>query len=74
MPDSEPVLNKYLPPVVYDRINVAILGWETRCRYTFYAKLGLVFVLVTPALNEVWIADSEMTHAVRNPANMLRDS
>ena len=60
----EPVLAKYLPSVVYDRIKVAIFGWEFRCRYTVHAKLGPVFVLVTPARNEIWIADPEMAQAI----------
>lgn len=60
----EPVFAKYLPHLIYDRIKVAIYGWEFRCRYTVNAELGPVFVLVTPARNEVWIADPEMADAV----------
>ena len=60
----QPALARYLPSVIYDRIDVAIYGWEFRCRYTVNAKLGPAFILVTPARNEVWIADPEMAYAV----------
>ena len=60
----EPTLSRYLPTFVYHRIKVAIFGWEFRCRYTVNQEMGAVFVLVTPAKNEVWIADPEMAQAV----------
>ena len=56
----EPTLSRYLPKIVYDRIKVTVFGWEYRCRYTLNEKLGPVFVLVTPASNEIWIADPDM--------------
>lgn len=60
----QPALARYLPSVIYDRIKVAIYGWEFRCRYTVNTKLGPAFVLVTTARNEIWIADPEMAYAV----------
>lgn len=61
----QPTFAHYLPHSVYgDRIKVAIYGWQSRCRYTVHARLGPVFVLVTPGRNEVWIADPEMAHEV----------
>ena len=56
----EPALSRFLPKYLYNRIKVTIFGWEYRCRYAVHEKLGPVFVLVTPASNEVWIADADM--------------
>ena len=60
----QPQLERYLPSCIYNRIRTAIFGWEFRCRYTVNAKLGPVFVLVTPARNEVWVADPRMASEV----------
>ena len=60
----EPAFARYLPSFIYDQLKVGIYGWEFRFRYTVNAKLGPAFVLVTPARNEVWIADPEMAYTV----------
>ncbi|KAL8906169.1 MAG: hypothetical protein Q9207_002202 [Kuettlingeria erythrocarpa] len=60
----QPLLAQLLPSCVYNRLKVAIYGWEFRCRYTINAKLGPAFVLVTPSSNEVWIADPDMANEV----------
>lgn len=56
----EPILHRFLPRIVYDKLKVTIFGWEYRCRYTVNHALGPVFVLVTPSSNEVWVADPDM--------------
>lgn len=60
----QPQLEAWLPSLIYERVQVAIPGWEFRCRYTVNKKLGSVFVMVTPAKNVVWVADTELAHEI----------
>lgn len=55
------------------------MGWSFDDKYALHKELGLAFTLVTPSLNEVWIADPDAAHVVLSrrkeyikPAEMYR--
>ena len=63
---ARPLLAKYLPSFVFDRLNAGIYGWEYRVRYDLFARLGPAFMLVTPGKNELLVADPEITCNIVN--------
>ncbi|KAF7511089.1 hypothetical protein GJ744_005320 [Endocarpon pusillum] len=42
----------------------AYMGWSFDDKYSPHKELDLAFALVTPSLNEVWIADPDAAHVV----------
>ena len=40
------------------------MGWTFQDKYALHNELGLVFTLVTPSGNEVWVADPNVAHLV----------
>ena len=60
----QPQLEKYLPKWAYDRIIPSVQGWEHNQKWNVNARLGPVYTLVAPTLNEVWIADPAMAKEV----------
>lgn len=42
----------------------SFMGWTFQDKYLLHQELGLVFVLVTPSLNEVFVADPVAAHTV----------
>jgi hypothetical protein len=59
-----PILANILPAAAFERINIAIYGWEFRGRYATHAKYGASFMYVTPGANELWVADEEIANAI----------
>lgn len=51
--------DKWLPTAVNQRLKLATFGWEFHVKWAIHGKLGSIFILVTPGLNQVWIADPE---------------
>ena len=47
-------LEKYLPALIYERLDVATPGWEFRRKRELHERLGKVFVLVTIDSCSVW--------------------
>ena len=40
------------------------MGWTFDDKYALHAQLGLLFTLVTPSGNEIWVADPGVAHMV----------
>ncbi len=59
-----PVFKAILPRAVYERFQVSIFGWEFLDKYSLHEKIGPSFILVTPAMNELWCADPAMAQIV----------
>lgn len=51
--------DKWLPNAVNQRLKLATFGWEFHVKWAIHGRLGSIFILVTPGLNQVWIADPE---------------
>jgi hypothetical protein len=47
-PQFQPQLKKWLPGWLFDRLEVEIHGWEYRVKARMHAKLGKIFILVSP--------------------------
>lgn len=59
-----PLFSRFLPAFAFDRIKVAIYGWEYILRNSVQEKLGATFLLVTPGRNELWTTDPEIAQIV----------
>lgn len=46
-PMLQSILERYLPIKIYERLDLAIYGWEYRRKAEVHGKLGKVFVLLT---------------------------
>lgn len=59
-----PLFSRFLPAFAFDRIEVAIYGWEHLLRNSVQERLGATFLLVTPGKNELWTTDPEIAQIV----------
>ena len=59
-----PLLPRWLPANLRDRITVTTYGWEFAARYKIHSKFGQSFVIVTPGRNELWTADPDLATAI----------
>jgi hypothetical protein len=57
---SYSAVERLLPTFLFDRVKVAIQGWEFRCKHTVHDALGLSFILVTPGGNSIFTADPDL--------------
>ncbi|KAG9236761.1 cytochrome P450 [Amylocarpus encephaloides] len=57
-------IGRLLPAFIFDRVKLTIPGWEFDCKYSMHARLGSIFILVTPGENHVYVADSEIGSAI----------
>ena len=53
-------MKKHLPAWIYDTFKAQIYGWEFVEKGDLHDKLGPVFLTVSPARADIWIADPEM--------------
>lgn len=51
-----------LPRVLRDRIKTVVRGWAFNDKFATHARRGKVFAVVTPAQNDIWVADPELVH------------
>ena len=72
-------LLEYLPFGLGTWSKCTYMGWNFDDKYALHEELGRAFTLVTPSLNEVWIAEPDAAHVVLSrrkeyikPANMYR--
>ena len=59
-----PFFRKLLPAAAFERIDIAIHGWEFRRRHSTHAKYGATFMYATPGTVELWVADEEIANAI----------
>lgn len=59
-----PYFKLVLPLPLYDAVFVTGQGWEFKDKYEIHRRIGPVFMLVTPGLNELWVAHPEVAHSV----------
>ena len=62
-----PVLITILPKLPFGLgkwARCTYMGWTFQDKYALHVELGLVFVLVTPSGNELWVADPDVAHMV----------
>jgi hypothetical protein len=57
-------MERKMPPWLFNRFKIALYGWEFTYRYSMQELLGDVFVHVTPAGNEMIIADPDLAMKV----------
>lgn len=53
-PALQPQFEKWLPEWIYERLDVSTHGWEFRHKNKLHARLGKVFVVVSPDENVIW--------------------
>lgn len=53
-PMLQPHLEKYLPSLIYDQIDVAIHGWEFRRKRWYHDRLGAIFAVASPDEFTIW--------------------
>ncbi len=62
-----PVLPRFLQMLPYGLgkwARCTYIGWTFQDKCALHDELGLVFVLVTPSGNELWVADPNTAHIV----------
>lgn len=57
-------LERILPAIVWDRVKMAIHGWEFLDKGKSQTKYGKSFMYVTPGSNELWTADVEVVSEI----------
>lgn len=63
-----PVFRRFLPPFIFDRLQMTSYGWEHHAKYQPFEKWGPSFILVTCGSNELWTADPEhATEILKRP-------
>ena len=62
-PIIEPLLRR-LPLGLGDWARYSVMGWQLEDRFAMHARLGPAFVIVSPSLNEIIIADPAASHEV----------
>ncbi|KAJ5676144.1 hypothetical protein N7462_009041 [Penicillium macrosclerotiorum] len=70
----QPYLARYLPALIYDRIDVTIHGWEFRRRRWYHDRLGDIFALVTPDEFSVWCADPAVSQTILQKRNEFQQA
>ena len=55
---------RYLPSFLWDRIKIAIYGWELFDRGQVHSRVGKAFLLVSPGSIELWTADPDISGTV----------
>jgi len=53
-PVFQPQMKKWFPKWIYERLDIAINGWEFRLKDEMHARLGKVFVIATPDEVSIW--------------------
>jgi hypothetical protein len=59
-----PFLSRFLPAALYDRVKLAIYGWEYITKYSVQEQLGPTFISTNYATNELWTADPEIAQII----------
>ncbi|OAA59773.1 Cytochrome P450 [Niveomyces insectorum RCEF 264] len=59
-----PFLERVIPTAVYEQLKILFYGWEFRDKHGVHDRIGPVFVMVTPNVNEIWCADPAMAQAI----------
>ena len=55
---------RILPSFILEMIKLTIPGWEYHTKYSVHDQRGAAFVLVSPGVNTIVIADPEMAYNV----------
>jgi hypothetical protein len=59
-----PAMESILPRFLFDRVKLTMMGWEFHDRYEVNRRWGDKFILVTPGVNVVFVADPEVAQEV----------
>ena len=60
-----PMLKRFLPSALWERIKMGIYGWEFFDKYRVHEKLGPAFLYVNPgSCNELYVADAELADQI----------
>ena len=55
---------KHLPFGLGRWARCTYLGWQFHDKHALHDELGSLFIIVTPSVNEISVADSQATHAI----------